>query len=444
MTTRRHRSIAAALVALTGLLFGLLWSGSAVSTGRTPASVRALDDDVHLNQMQVIGSHNSYHQLLTPKENDLRHAFLGDADQGLTYRHVPLPEQFQSQKVRQIELDVWLDSAGARYADPLIRKVAGEGPYDPAMKVPGIKVFHVQDVDYHSSCLSLVACLAQIKAWSDDHGSHLPIAVLIELKDDPLVVGDLPIVKPVPWTTAGMDSLDAEIRSVMGPSDLITPDDVRGTRATLQEAVTTDGWPTLADSRGKFLFLMDNGGTKRADYLAGHPTLEGRVLFTNAQPGDPDAGFVERNDATDASIPGLVRDGYVVRSRADADTKQARDNDTSTRDAALASGAQWVSTDYPVPGLAVGFTSPYFAEIPGGTVARCNPVNAPPSCVSSELDEIFTPVPPPADPFATTTTTPPAATTTPTSIPSTTVGVDGGVDPAGAAQPVGAQPAFTG
>ncbi|MGI8710409.1 MAG: Ca2+-dependent phosphoinositide-specific phospholipase C, partial [Acidimicrobiales bacterium] len=137
-------------------------------------------------------------------------------------------------------------------------------------------------------------------------------------------------------------------------------------------------------------------------------------------------------------------DGYVVRSRADADTKQARDNDTSTRDAALASGAQWVSTDYPVPGLAVGFTSPYFAEIPGGTVARCNPVNAPPSCVSSELDKIFTPVPPPADPFATTTTTPPAATTTPTSIPSTTVGVDGGVDPAGAAQPVGAQPAFTG
>lgn len=443
---RRHRLVTSALAGVAGLLAVTLLAGGAPSS----AATRVVDDDVHLNQMQVIGSHNSYHQLLTPKENDLRHAFLGDADQGLTYRAVPLPVQFQSQKVRQIELDVFLDTAGGRYADPYIRKTAGEGPYDPAMNAPGIKVFHVQDVDYHSSCLTLVACLTQIKGWSDANPSHVPISVLMELKDDELHVGTLPFVQPEPWTTAGMDSLDAEIRSVMDPSDLITPDDVRGAHPTVSEAVTTDGWPTLGASRGKFLFLMDNSGAKRADYRVGHSALEGRVLFTNASPGAPDAGFIERNDPTDPSIPGLVNDGYVVRSRADADTKQARSNDTSMRDAALASGAQWVSTDYPVPGLAVGFTSPYFAEIPGGTVARCNPVNAPPSCESAPLDTIFTAVAPPTDPFAVPPPPPPPVTIPPVTIPpiETTVPPGGGepvsVSPAGGARPVAGQASFTG
>jgi len=34
----------------------------------------------------------------------------------------------------------------------------------------------------------------------------------------------------------------------------------------------------------------------------------------------------------------------------------------------------------------VGFDTPYFVQIPGGTVARCNPVNAPKNCNSSWLD----------------------------------------------------------
>ena len=67
------------------------------------------------------------------------------------------------------------------------------------------------------------------------------------------------------------------------------------------------------------------------------------------------------------------------------DTKEARTGDVSTRDAALASGAQWVSTDYPTISDN-RFGTPYFAAIPGGTVARCNPINAPAGCVSSLLE----------------------------------------------------------
>ena len=363
-----------------GLVAAALALVAATLSGGSSASAVA-PEPLHLNQIQVVGSHNSYHLLPPPAEVLLRRSFIGSADEGLMYQHAPLPEQFSHQAVRQIELDVWLDAEGGRYANPLLRQVAGTGPYDPVMEQPGIKTFHVQDVDYASSCLTLIACLQQVKSWSDANPAHVPIAILLELKDDTLELGNFPFVVPEKWTTPGMDSLDAEIRSVFSPSDLITPDDVRGGHATLDEAVTTDGWPTLEASRGKVMFLMDNGGGYRSDYLAGHPALAGRVLFTNANPGDPDAAFVKMNDSSDeALIAQRVLAGYVVRTRADSDTDEARTGDTTTRDAALRSGAQWVSTDYPVPGLAVEFTSDYYVQIPGGAVARCNPVNAPPSC----------------------------------------------------------------
>jgi hypothetical protein len=114
-------------------------------------------------------------------------------------------------------------------------------------------------------------------------------------------------------------------------------------------------------------------------YLAGHPSLRGRILFTNAQPGQPDAAFVERNEGPAAEVAALVRQGYLVRSRTDADTKQARANDTSTRDSAIASGAQLLSTDYPVNEPA-RWPGRYIVTLPGNVVARCNPVNAPASC----------------------------------------------------------------
>jgi hypothetical protein len=427
---RGLRTIGVAAVAALTVAAGPLLAGASGSSGaHRAAPALGVDDDVHLNEIQTIGSHNSYHLVPSKKEVELRHTFLHDADQGMMYQHDPLPTQFQSEKVRQIELDVFLDPDGGMYYKPLLRDAAGVGPYDDDMKKPGIKVLHVQDVDYASSCLSLIACLEQVKGWSDANPSHVPIAILLELKDDELEFGDFEFTKPKPWTAAAMDTLDAEIRSVFSEDDMITPDDIRGSHTTLEEAVLADGWPTLGESRGQVLFLMDNEGGYRTKYLTGHPTLEDRVLFTNGNPGQPDAAFVKRNDPADASIPGLVTDGYLVRTRSDGDTAEARSGDTTHREQALASGAQWVSTDYPVPGMAYGFESDYFAEIPGGFVARCNPVNAPQTCDSAVLDTIYTPLERP-QPRPTTTTT--------TTVPGTDV------DPADGARPVNGQAAYTG
>jgi hypothetical protein len=131
------------------------------------------------------------------------------------------------------------------------------------------------------------------------------------------------------------------------------------------------------------MFLMANRDPYRSRYLSGHPSLRNRVLFTNSAPGRADAAFVDVDDPRKAGaqrIRRLVRRGYMVRTRADADTVEARANDTRRATRALNSGAHWVSTDYPAPGMASRFASPYVVQLPSGSVARCNPVTAPASC----------------------------------------------------------------
>ena len=351
-----------------------------------PPSGYPLDGTIKLNQIQALGSHNSYH-VRTPK------AFRDGIEKivpGLTsfwdYEQPALGTQFD-EGVRQIEIDVWLDPDG-RYAVRHGLSLVGLPTDAPAeMKQPGLKVFHVAELDFNTNCLTFKACLQAVKTWSDANPGHVPIAILVEAKDDttpdPL---NLNFVKPVPMDKAGLESIDAEARSVFDDQSLITPDMVRGTHKTLEEAVLAGDWPTLGQVRGRVMFLLDNGGL-RSKYVDGHPNLEGRLMFTNSEPGQPDAAFVEHNDATEKTpgeVAALIKKGYVVRTRADADATEAHKNDLSTSQAALANGATWISTDFPVPDPSVNPT--YQVQLPGGTPARCNALNAPKDCTSTDIE----------------------------------------------------------
>ena len=349
-------------------------SSAASASGSSRGAVR-------LNHLQAIGTHNSYHLEASPAESALRRS-AGYDDSPLAYSHLPVSEQLESQGVRQLEFDLFADPDGGRFATPRLRQLAGEPAHDPGMLEPGTKVLHIQDYDYRSNCLSLVRCLRQVRDWSRAHRRHVPLAILLDFKDSPLPAG-LPATVPLTWTAARMDDVDREIRSVFRRRELIVPDDVRRGRRSLGTAVARSGWPSLARARGKVMFLMANRGAHRTRYLAGHPSLARRVAFTNSTPGRPDAAFVEVSDPRGAGtrrIRRLVRRGFVVRTRADADTVEARAHDMTRAERALASGAHWVSTDFPAVGTAAPFGSPYFVRLPGDPAARCNPVTAPRSC----------------------------------------------------------------
>ncbi|MEZ5140406.1 MAG: phosphatidylinositol-specific phospholipase C1-like protein [Acidimicrobiales bacterium] len=395
MRNLRHRALT--IVALGALALGVAacgggGGGEATTTSTTTTLGPNPADELRLDQIQVIGTHNSFHQ--APPEDEMAQLAAMDATQAANraYTHLPLGDQLVDQRVRQLELDVFADAQGGLYASPALRPPSA-GPLDPLMTYPGTKVLHEQDVDYHSVCPSLVSCLSGVKAWSDANPDHVPLAINIQFKDGPLIFPVADQAKPEPWTSAAMDGLDAEIRTIFEEDDLITPDAVRGDHATLEEAVLDHGWPTLGESRGKVLFLMINPEPYRSTYLEGHPNLEGRILFTNAEPGQPDASYVGIDDpvADGARIRELVEQGYLVRTRADADGIEAKAGDTARLEAALASGAQWVSTDYPGPdGAQAQFGTDYVAQLPGFLAARCNPVTAPEGCEDADVERATT------------------------------------------------------
>jgi hypothetical protein len=359
------------------------------------ASVRAdcssitstnLDDCVRFNEIQMLGTHNSYH--VAPAPPTL--AALGERGRNLDYTHRPLVAQLSELNIRQFELDVFADPTGGRFAKPAaLRTIKGLEPPGPELLVPGFKVLHVQDIDYRTTCATLVACLVAIRDWSRANPSHVPILILIEAKDgaleDPDGVG---YVKPLPIDADGLRSLDKEIRSVFDDDHIVTPDRVRGRHATLSAALKSDGWPLLRAARGKVLFALDNTDNHRTDYLAGNPSLEGRVMFVSSTPGEPSAAFIKMNEALgedEARIRLNVKNGFLIRTRADIPTVEARNGDTTRRDAAFRSGAQYVSTDYPDESP---FGSGYRARLPGAEhlAARCNPVTAPPGCRNEWLE----------------------------------------------------------
>jgi hypothetical protein len=355
-------------------------------SGAVAAACQTLDQEatVKLNQIQVIGTHNSYHAGIAPSEARVWQIKNPKAFMALDYRHPPLKQQLDS-GVRQIELDIFADSQGGRFAHPAGPRMVAEAnlppdpPFDPGgvMLKPGFKVMHVQDIDYRSVCQPFVACLGEVRAWSRAHPQHIPLFILVETKQNSKE-GDMQLTPVEPFTESTFDALDAEIRSVFSPRELITPDDVRGRYETLNEAVLAGNWPTLKSARGKVVFLMDQRWAGPI-YLERHPSLRGRVLFTNAVPGQPDAAFTECNDGPKETITKLVREGYLVRTRTDAETVEARADDTRRRDAMIASGAQILSTDYPASEPA-RWEGHYSVSLPANVVARCNPVNAPKGC----------------------------------------------------------------
>jgi hypothetical protein len=52
-------------------------------------------------------------------------------------------------------------------------------------------------------------------------------------------------------------------------------------------------------------------------YVGGDYSLQGKLMFPSSNAGRDDAAYMTMNDPSDASISDLVRQGYLVRTRAD-------------------------------------------------------------------------------------------------------------------------------
>lgn len=353
---------------------------AAAQAPRDETCARAwMDENLHVNDLLSVGTHNSYKTAIPDAEMAQLRARSKRGAIVLDYAHRPLEEELND-GARQLELDVYIDAQGGRFADPLGPRTLGEH-LDAAAAAefakPGFKVMHIPDFDFRSTCTRFVACLQTVKAWSDAHPDHIPIVILINAKDDsPLGAGGVAIAK---FDSAAFDALDAEVASVFKDDELITPDQVQGKHATLREAVLAGGWPKLRDARGRVFFALDEAPKKVAMYRGERRSLEGRKMFVNVEESSPAAGYITLNEPMDDAkrIRAAVEAGFIVRTRADADTLEAREGKTARRETALASGAQYVSTDYMQPDPRF---SGYSVRLPDGATTVCNPVRVAKKC----------------------------------------------------------------
>lgn len=342
-----------------------------------------MDANLRIDQLQVVGTADSYKQ--RPDHSLMALIRMGgkkDAE-ALDYGMAPIAAQLDGD-VRALSFDVAFDPKGGAYKNPAGASMAMDllpADYTTAMARPGFKVMHVIDIDYNSSCLSLNDCLKQVADWSRAHPRHLPIVITLRTND-----GKTPMpgaTKPLPCNTAALDALDAEIRAAFNPDEIITPDQVQGSHATLREAVLAHAWPKVGEARGKVIFVLDDSRDKTKAYQGARKSLEGRSMFVAADEASPIAAFVSMPDPLkdQARIAKAVDDGFMVITRADADTREARLYNLRRRDAAFASGAQIVQTDFAVADPKVG---PYRVTLADNPQAMCGSALESEHCVRLE------------------------------------------------------------
>ncbi len=327
---------------LTALLLAALTLATSLAGCLTQEQAEIADPtpELRMNHIQVKGTHNSYH--IRPFGSD----FLSNYN----YTHAPLATQAEELGVRQFELDVW---------------------YVPGV---GLRVYH-NPYDSVTTCSAFTDCLQDLKNWSDENPQHVPLWILVEPKD-------------LEWVVDGInlfEEIEMDIDKIWQRERRIEPDDVRNGRSTLRRAVTENGWPLLDDVRGKAAFaLLDKGGIRDA-YLERNDGLINATMFAIVDEDDPAAALISWTQPVNKqdAIQSAVEEGFLVRTRPDSDTVEAQENNYTRFEAALASGAHFISTDFPGNDDSVE----YQIWIPDGPVA-CNPLVSPNGCTSQIIEAL--------------------------------------------------------
>lgn len=314
--------------------------GGQVSLDARVAFTYPLDDVLRVNHLQALGTHNSYH--LQPEVDILP----------WRYSHLPLDEQLGLQGVRQFELDIFENEDGT------------------------LEIYHLAFVDARSTCPDLANCLNVMKAWSDQNLGHHPVLVLLE-------------VKRYRGTAAEtVRKIEDILTQTWTRERLLTPALVQRGYDSILAGLSAEGWPSLGEVRGKLLVVLHAGGDLRDAYLAAAGGTEARLMFPDAY-GDINTSYAAYHSmnnpiGSQSAIQAVVRAGHLVRTRSDADGEESDTLDYTRANAALASGAHFISTDFP----SLATEARYGFVIPEGTPSRCNRLTAPQNCSPAAIENL--------------------------------------------------------
>jgi len=323
-------------------------------------SLSQCPDSIRLNDVRFLTSHNSYKRKPDPKILKFLSHFkkqLGkDMDPiQMDYGHALLTEQMNTYHINGFELDVNYDPQGGHFVKRRVNFFVGglkQKSRDTLLLKPGFKILHIADVDYESNYTTFVQALTEIRDWSVQHPYHTPIFINIEIKRDApadysKALDFLGFNKSISFVPEALNDLDFEIHSVFNqyPEMLYTPAHLRDTFLTTASRLNAVGWPSLNEALGKVFIVLD--GDFQDHYTTDLTKGIDRPMFVYGQPGEPETAFVIRNEpqGKEEEIRALT-EMYMVRTRTDAGTLEARSQDYTRYNAVMKSQAQIITTDY--------------------------------------------------------------------------------------------------
>ncbi len=285
---------------------------------------KAFTEDVKLNEMAVMGTHNSYQLLGTlPKQGlmkTLQIISFGLVENKAVFEMDTFTEQLE-QGIRNLEID--------------IETVDDEGDVS-------FIVTHKAIIDNVSSAYNLAKGLEEIAMWSDNNPGHLPVYLLIEPKDDVPSINNMKN-----FSLEYALELDKVLRQVLGDM-LLTPQQVMGDYESFEEMRKADGWPTLKESAGKIIVLLHTCDVTQ-EYIDTDTSIKTQAMFPMLLFGDidkPYASFILDNDpviASENNKKTVDENNLMVRTRADDYPDFSDERDKSADNC----GSHIITTDYP-------------------------------------------------------------------------------------------------
>ena len=282
----------------------------------------AAADEIRLDDIRVVATHNSYKQDI-PSASAFLYGAIGMGGR-YGYSLPTLTEQLNT-GVRSFELDIYSSSS-----------VQG-----------GFAVMHNSLVDGGSSASSLYLALSELKMWSDYNPKHVPVTVLIE----PKTLGGMG------YSALNSDDLLAldEMLAELFGAKLYTPAQALGGYSSFSELRADNGYPFLSEMLGKFIFLLHDGSAAER-YIALDTTMRTQKMFYaidlyNDSGHAPQAMFAIINGFSDergrTAYERAVATHFIIRTMAD----EYGDFGEEKLASVLQSEANIISTDYP-PGSA--------------------------------------------------------------------------------------------
>ena len=285
---------------------------------------KAFSEGVKINEIAVVGTHNSYQLIGTlPKQGlmkVLQIISFGAVENKAVFEMDTFTEQLE-QGVRNLEID--------------IETVDDEGDVS-------FIVTHDPILDNVSSAHNFAKGLEEIAMWSDNNPGHLPVYLLIEPKDDVPSINNMKN-----FSLEYALEFDKVLRQVLGDR-LLTPAQAMGEYESFEEMRKADGWPALKQAAGKIIVLLHPCGVTQ-EYIDTDISIKTQAMFPMLRFGDIDkayASFILDNDpvsATENNKKTVEENNLMVRTRAD-DYPDFSDERYNSADNC---GSHIITTDYP-------------------------------------------------------------------------------------------------